>query len=433
MKKKIILSIAVLVVAGAAAFWYYRSKQNVQVVTVVTAISQQGYIAKTITATGNIQPVDSVAVGAQVSGVVKAVYVDYNSVVKKGQLLAKIDETIAAAQAEQSKASLTSAKSNRDFQQSNFDRQDKLYNLGAISKADYQIAINGYNNAKATVNSAVAQLSLSERNLSLTNIYSPIDGVVLTKSISAGQTIASSFNAPTLFGIAKDLSKMQVQANIDEADIGGVKPDQNVTFTVDAFPNAVFEGVVRKVLLRASVSSNVVSYATYINVDNKDMRLKPGMTASINVYIEEDSAALLVPSKALTFKPDSVILKGYKIKRADTNRGDVALTNKGKTMPVHDTTRRINRDTTNKINHDKGDIIKSTVWIKTGDTLTERRILTTMNDGSYAKVVRGLSPNEEVVTNILSADKKSNSDKSNKTETSPFMPKMPQRPGRGRN
>lgn len=295
MKKKIIISVAVLVVLAGAAFWYYKSKQTTQVVTFITAKSQVGYIAKTITSTGNIQPVDSVAVGAQVSGVVKTVYVDYNSVVKKGQLLAKIDETIVAAQADQSRANLTAAKSNQDFQRSNFDRQNKLYNLGAISKADYQAALNEYNNAKSTVISAAAQLKLAERNLSLTDIYSPIDGVVLTRNVSAGQTIAASLNAPTLFGIAKDLRKMQVQANIDEADIGGVKVAQNVTFTVDAFPNDVFEGVVTKVLLRASVSSSVVTYATFINVDNKDMRLKPGMTASINIYIEEDSAALLIP------------------------------------------------------------------------------------------------------------------------------------------
>ena len=423
MKRNILISVAVLVVLAGAAFWYYKSKQTTQVVTFVTAKSQVGYIAKTITATGNIQPTDSVAVGAQVSGVVKTVYVDYNSVVKKGQLLAKIDETIVAAQADQSRANLTAAKSNQDFQRSNFDRQNKLYNLGAISKADYQAAVNSYNNAKSTVISAAAQLKLAERNLALTDIYSPIDGVVLTRNVSAGQTIAASLNAPTLFGIAKDLRKMQVQANIDEADIGGVKAAQNVTFTVDAFPNAIFEGVVTKVLLRASVSSSVVTYATFINVDNKDMRLKPGMTASVNIYIEEDSAALLIPSQALTFKPDTVLLKKYIIKRAEVKSTGVANVQKVKNTQV--------RDTTNNKNRENKDFTKSTVWVKNGDTLTERRILTSLNDNSSAKVVKGLSLGEEVVMSTVSVDSKTADKSGNTTAQSPFMPKMTRRQSGG--
>jgi len=416
MKKKTIILLSVLVVVAAAAFFYFRSGNKTQAISFVTAKAQYGYIAKTVTATGTIQPVDTVSVGAQVSGVVKNVYVDFNSEVKQGQLLAKVDPSIIIEQTEQAKANLSNAKSNLEFQRSNFDRQNQLFNLGAISKADYQVAVNQYNSAKAAVANASAQLRLAERNLSYTNIYSPINGVVLNRNVSAGQTIASSFNAPTLFVIAKDLTRMQVRAAVDEADIGGVRPGQNVTFTVDAFPDDIFEGTVQQILLHASVSANVVTYATLINVDNKEMKLKPGMTASINIYIEEDSNALLIPSRALNFKPDSSLLKGYKIKRAERNAPGVSKT---------DTLRKIHqRDTANKLNRENAEIRRSYVWVKTGDTLTEKKLITGLNDDTYVKVIKGLSLNEEVITNVVKGENKNNNDN---VQRSPFMPQMRRR------
>ena len=416
MKKRTIILILVLVVAGAAAFYYFRNGKKAEAITFVTANPQYGYIAKTVTATGTVQPVDTVSVGAQVSGVVKTVYVDFNAEVKQGQLLAKVDPSIITAQTEQSKANLASAKSNLQYQQSNFDRQNQLFNLGAISKADYQVAVNQYNSAKAAVANAAAQLKLTERNLYYTNIYSPINGVVLNRNVSEGQTIASSFNAPTLFVIAKDLTKMQVRAAVDEADIGGVRSGQNVTFTVDAFPDDIFEGKVQQILLHASVSANVVTYTTLINVDNKEMKLKPGMTASINIYVEEDSNVLLIPSRALNFKPDTTLLKGYKIKKAERNSSGT-----GK----RDTTKKINqRDTANKINRGNAAIAKSYVWIKNGDTLTEKRILTGLNDDTYVKVIKGLLPKDEVITNVVKGENKNNNDNS---QRSPFMPQMRRR------
>ena len=184
-----------------------------------------------------------------------------------------------------------------------------------------------------------------------------------------------------------------------------------------------FEGVVTKVLLRASVSSSVVTYATFINVDNKDMRLKPGMTASVNIYIEEDSAALLIPSQALTFKPDTVLLKKYIIKRAEVKSVGVANVQKVKNTQV--------RDTTNNKNRENKDFTKSTVWVKNGDTLTERRILTSLNDNSSAKVVKGLSLGEEVVMSTVSVDSKTADKTGNTAAQSPFMPKMTRRQSGG--
>jgi HlyD family secretion protein len=412
MKKKTIIWLTVLVLAAAGAVYFFMSKKKDQAVTFITAKPQYGYIAKTITATGTIQPEDTVSVGAQVSGVVKNVYVDFNSAVKQGQLLAKVDPSIINEQREQSKANLANVKSNLQFQQNNFDRQNKLYNLGAISKADYQVAVNLYNSAKAAVANAAAQLRLTEKNLSYTDIYSPINGVVLNRNVSAGQTIASSFNAPTLFVIAKDLSKMQVRAAVDEADIGGVRSGQNVTFTVDAFPDDIFEGKVLEILLHASVSANVVTYPTYVNVDNRSLKLKPGMTASISIYTEEDSNVLLIPSRALNFKPDSVLLKRCIIRKAQRNTAGVNRNNNP-------------WDSANKLSRENASIRKSYVWVKTGDTLTEKRIITGLNDDTYVMVVKGLTPNDEVITNVVTDANKA---AAGNTQRSPFMPQMQRRP-----
>jgi HlyD family secretion protein len=413
MKTKTIIVFTVLVLVAAAVLFYFISAKKEKEVSFITGKAQYGYIAKSITATGTVQPVDTVSVGAQVSGVVKNVYVDFNSVVQQGQLLAKIDPSIIQAQTEQSKANLANTQSNLDYQQSNFDRQNKLYHLGAISKADYQVALNQFNSAKAATASAAAQVRLTERNLYYTNIYSPIKGVVLNRNVSAGQTIASSFNAPTLFVIAKDLTKMQVRAAVDEADIGGVRAGQPVSFTVDAYPDDIFEGSVQQILLHPAVFANVVTYTTLINVDNKAMKLKPGMTATINIYLEEDTNALLIPSRAITFKPDSSVLKKYTIKKAERNTGNPNNSGKEK---------KLNRpDSSNNTNQEKLDIRKSFVWTRNGDTLIERRIITGLNDDSYVRVIKGLLPGEEVITSVVTGGNKNSTDN---TERSPFMPQM---------
>jgi RND family efflux transporter, MFP subunit len=411
MKKRTIIILAVLIPATAAAIYYFTAAKKAEPITFVTTKAQYGYIAKSVTATGTIQPVDTVSVGAQVSGVVKNVYVDFNSIVKKGQLLAKVDPSIITSQAEQSRANLANAQSNLDYQKNNFNRQQQLFNLGAISKADYQVALNQYNSAKAVVANNSAQVRLATKNLSYTDIYSPISGVVLNRNVSEGQTIASSFNAPTLFVIAKDLTKMQVRAAVDEADIGGVKPAQHVSFTVDAYPDDIFEGEIQEILLRASVSANVVTYTTLVNVDNNAMKLKPGMTASINIYLEEDTNALLIPSKALTFKPDSVLLKKYTIRKAERKIPDTIRKEKSRNAA----------DSANRLNGRKADIKKSYVWVKTGDTLTQKRIITGINDDTYVMVIKGLSTDEEVVTGIVIGENKLSA---TNPQRSPFMPQM---------
>src|ERR1051326_7925396 len=238
--KKILWISIILVAALIAAVWILRDRSP-QIV-VATEKPHAGYIANTVTATGTVQPVDTVAVGTQVSGTISKVYADFNSKVKKGKLLAEFDKTILNAQVQQILASIQQAESQLTYQQSNFNRQSELYKAGAISQADLETAENGFKVAQAGVKSAQSQLRAAQKNLSLANIYSPIDGTVLSRNVSEGQTVAASFNTPTLFSIAKDLTQMQVRAAVDEADIGNVRKGQRVTFTVDAFPNDTFNG-----------------------------------------------------------------------------------------------------------------------------------------------------------------------------------------------
>jgi len=236
--------------------------------------------------------------------------------------------------------------------------------------------------------------------------------VVLNRNVSEGQTIASSLNAPTLFVIAKDLTKMQVRAAVDEADIGDVKSGQNVSFTVDAFPNDIFKGTVKEILLHAKTTSNVVTYTTLINVDNSDLKLKPGMTANINIYTEEDNHAFIIPSKALTFKPDSIASKKYTIRMVNEINADLNKKNFHK------------RDNSRKLSTGNTAFTKSYVWIKTGDTLTQKRITTSINDDVNVKVIDGLSDKDDVITNVRTGNMENNSVQS---QRSPFMPQMGRR------
>lgn len=407
--KNIIIGIALLIIAFFGYNYFFNKK--VVPVNFVTTTPQYGDIQKSITATGTLKPLDTVSVGSQISGVVKNIYVDFNDVVKKGELLAKVDPTIINAQVNAAKATVETAKANLLLQRSVFDRQNGLYNLGAISKADFQLALNQKNTALAAINSANAQLSIANRNLFYTNIYAPIDGTILNRNVSEGQTIAASLNAPTLFVIAKDLTKMQVRASVDEADIGDVKAGQKVSFTVDAFPNDTFNGSVLEVLLNSKTSANVVTYTTLINVENKDLRLKPGMTANIKIFTDENKNALLIPARALTFKPDSTQLKNYKIISIQKGRNHKFKHHKFNGLGG---------------NEANGSNPKSYVWTIKGNTLTQKEIKVGITDDVNVRVTEGLSENDEVISNVI-MQKSSTEDNANK---SPFIPQMGQKPNR---
>lgn len=392
MKKttKIYFTILGILLVGVLIFYvFFREKQRP--VQLQWERLTKGYIGQYVTATGKVEPFDTVSVGTQVSGIIKNLYVDFNSKVKKGQLIAELDKSLLQATLDQDKGTLLNAQSQLVFQKSNFSRQELLYKADAISKADYDAALNLLNQANANFQSAQAQVRLAKKNLSYANIYSPINGVVLFRNISPGQTVAATFNTPTLFIIARDITKMEVEADVDEADISGVKPGNRSVFTVDASINDQFKGMVKDVRLHPRVSANVVTYTTIINAPNDEMKLKPGMTANIIIYTKEVNNALLIPARALSFNPDSLAGRKYHIINQAARTGQVTDTTVGQV---------------------------ATVWILRGQSLVEKVIHIGLNDNLHVQVLSGLTDTDKVIT----------SESTGKTATattgsSPFLPK----------
>ena len=285
-----------------------------------TAKVMKTNIQTSITATGTIEPVTSVTVGTQVSGIVSHLYVDYNSVVKKGQVIAELDRTNLISELNTAKANLSSAQSSLNYQLSNYNRYKELHEKGLVSADEFESARLQYLQAKEQVNTSKESLQRAQTNLGYATITSPIDGVILSKSVEEGQTVAASFNTPELFVIAQDLTNMRVIADIDEADIGGVKEGQRVSFTVDAFPDDHFEGQVTQVRQQATTESNVVTYEVVISAPNNDLKLKPGLTANVTIFTLEKNDVLAAPAKALRFQPNEAFLqKGETIDDCEGN------------------------------------------------------------------------------------------------------------------
>lgn len=420
--KKIGIILAILVVL--VLIWFFFIRKPEQPVALTTQKPTKGYIAQSVTATGRIEPVDTVTVGTQVSGIIKFIYADFNSKVKKGQLIAELDKSLLQATLDQYKGNLQNAQSQLVFAKNNFNRQDLLYKTDAISKADYDTALNTLNAAQAAVTSAAAQVRSATKNLSYADIYSPIDGVVLNRSISTGQTVAASFSTPTLFVIAKDITKMEVEANVDEADIGDVKSGERASFTVDAFINDQFAGTVEDIRLHPSVSSNVVTYTTIINAPNDDMKLKPGMTANIIIYTKEVNNALLIPAKALSFVPDSSLMKQYEIVGKIGRKG---TRQKAATTGATDDNAKAAH--TGKSRKDSTGVTKQTafVWLLQGKKITRKKIQTGLNDNTQVEVLGGLTTDDVVVTGVTGGN--AGAQTAAKPGGSPFMP---QRRGGGR-
>ena len=302
--------IAIAVVAVLIIAWFFlRGGKKKESITFETAKVEMTNIQTSITATGTIEPVTSVTVGTQVSGIVSKLYVDYNSVVKKGQVIAELDRTNLISELNAQKASLASAQSSLNYQQSNYNRYKTLYDKGLVSADEFESARLQYQQAKEQVAQSRESVQRAQTNLGYATITSPIDGIILSKSVEEGQTVAASFNTPELFVIAQDLTDMRVIADIDEADIGGVKEGQRVSFTVDAFPDDTFEGQVTQVRQEATTESNVVTYEVVISAPNADLKLKPGLTANVTIFTLEKNNVLAVPAKALRFQPNEALLK----------------------------------------------------------------------------------------------------------------------------
>ena len=284
------------------------SCSNEPKVTYNSATVQKQDISTSITATGTIEPVTEVEVGTQVSGIIDKIYVDYNSEVKRGQVIAELDKTNLLSKLASAQSNLSNAQSDLAFQNANYHRFKTLYEKGLVSANDYENAKLSYDKAVQTVKVQQQAVQEAQTNLGYATITAPIDGVVLSKEVEEGQTVASSMTTPTLFIIAQDLTDMRVIADIDEADIGGVKEGQRVSFTVDAFPDDTFEGMVTQVRQQATTESNVVTYEVVISAPNNDLKLKPGLTANVTIYTLEKNGVMAVPSKALRFTPNEAIM-----------------------------------------------------------------------------------------------------------------------------
>lgn len=307
MKKNIYIALAVAVVVGTAA-WILTGSKKESGVTYDTAQVKKNDITTSVTATGTLEPVTSVTVGTQVSGIVAHLYVDYNSIVKKGQVIAELDKSNLQSELASAKAQLASAQSTLNYEKANYDRYKTLYAKGLVSATDYENARLSYEKAVQSVRSSSESVKKAETNISYATITSPIDGIVLSKAVEEGQTVAASFNTPELFTIAQDLTKMQVIADIDEADIGEVKKGARVEFTVDAFPDDTFTGQVTQVRQVATTESNVVTYEVVISAHNADLKLKPGLTANVTIFTKEMKNVLSIPTKALQFTPNEKML-----------------------------------------------------------------------------------------------------------------------------
>lgn len=372
-------AIAVILIA----WLLLRGGKKEEKVSFETAKVEKTNIHTSITATGTIEPVTSVTVGTQVSGIVSHLYVDYNSVVKKGQVIAELDRTNLISELNTAKANLSSAQSTAAYEQANYNRYKTLYDKGLVSADEYESAQLSYLKAKEQVNTSRESVRKAQTNLGYATITSPIDGVILSKAVEEGQTVAASFNTPELFVIAQDLTDMRVIADIDEADIGGVMEGQRVSFTVDAFPEDTFEGMVTQVRQEATTESNVVTYEVVISAPNKDLKLKPGLTANVTIFTLEKNNVLAVPAKALRFYPNEALLqKGESISDCE---GDHKL------------------------------------WTKEGTVFKAYKVEVGTSNGMMTEITSGIAAGTEVLADFeISGEASSGQDQQ---ATNPFMPR----------
>lgn len=387
MNKKKALVIAAVAAIAALAVWLLSGGKKEEKITFDTAAVAPANIMNSITATGTIEPVTSVTVGTQVSGIVSKLFVDYNSVVKKGQVIAELDKTNLMSQLNTAKTQLATAQSQLNYQTANYKRYKTLFEKGLVAADDFDNAKLSYTQAKEQVVSAKEEVQRAQTNLGYATITSPIDGVVLSKSVEEGQTVAASFSTPELFTIAQDLTNMQVVADVDEADIGDVKEGERVTFTVDAYPDDTFKGEVKQVRQEATTTNNVVTYEVVISAPNADLKLKPGLTANVTIYTAERKGVLSVPSKALRFTPQKETVGKMKIV-------DVANA-------------------------------KNKVWTIEGNSIVAHKVNIGMTDGTNTQIVGGIAEGTKVVTGLKVTGGEEKMPMEAQGEKSPFAPGPP--------
>lgn len=387
MKKKniILISTAVVVAVVCCCLAFCSNdKHEISFETAVVGISD---ISNSVTATGTIEPVTSVDVGTQVSGIVANIYVDYNSVVKKGQVIAELDKTNLISQVNTAKAALNNAESQLTYQKANYQRYKTLYDKGLVSADEYETALLSYRQAQDAVAQQRESLQQAQTNLGYATITSPVDGVVLSREVEEGQTVASSFETPTLFTIAKDLTDMRVIADVDEADIGEVREGERVTFTVDAYPDDTFTGSVTQVRQEGNTEDNVVTYEVVISAPNKDLKLKPGLTANVTIYTLDKQGVLSVPNKALRFTPTKELIGDAQVKDCKAN---------------------------------------SKVWTFSNNVFQAHPVTVGISDGVNTELLGGISKGTRIVTEVkVDGGGMPQFEAGGVQESSPFAPKGP--------
>jgi len=400
MKKGFLYTGAALIILVAGYFGFRSFRNSEQTFAFETAKIGKGTISKTVTATGTLEAVKTVAVGTQVSGVIKKIFVDFNSQVKKDQLLAQIDETPLLAQLEQSKSSVDQADAQVKYQKATYDRYKVLIGKKLIAQTDFDLAEYNYNNAMASLSNAKSVYDKNKINLSYARIYSPIDGIILNRAVDEGQTVAASFNTPTLFSIANDLTQMQVEVKVDEADIGQIRTNQRVEFTVDSYPDLKFAGSVSEIRLQPVVTSNVVTYTVIVQAPNLELKLMPGMTTNIIIFVNEKKDILVVPGKALRFTPEETTYSAYL-----------------KTLPEQDLKKM--DPVLQKVNPMQKDM--NFIWTKNAGVIQKTEVKIGTNDGINYELISGLNEGDEIVLS-MAIQKTSETKKASK---SPFMPTRP--------
>ena len=423
INKKYLIYGSVFIALSVILFLFLYFKGRAPEYLFSTTKVERGSIYNTVTATGTLEATNTVEVGTQVSGVIQKLYVDFNSEVKKGQLIAELDKATLQSSLENAEADLEKAIANFEYQESLLARNKVLYEKGLLAKGDYDLVLFNYKTSKAEVKSAKANLSKAERNLGYASIYSPIDGVVLNRAVEEGQTVAASMSTPELYTITNDLSTMEVEANIDEADIGQLEVGQRVEFTVDAFPDLTFKGNISEIRLQPTEESNVITYTTIITVSNPDLKLKPGMTASIVIYVEEANDVLIVKEKATSFTPDPQLLKDYmsRISENDMKPQSGKSLDEGDRAPGSHPGERLEADDTHKL-----------VWLKEDALIRPVVIEVGISDGSNIEILSGLEEGDSIVTSFELADNSASIKKSNPDgdQKSPFVQEN-SRPGGG--
>lgn len=384
-KKKWMLIVACVVVLAAIVYALTGGKKEAPVMDYETARVEKATIGNSVTATGTIEPVTKVEVGTQVSGIIDKIYVDYNSVVHKGQIIAELDKTNLMSELNSAKSNLAGAKSDLDYQRANYKRIKALYDKELVSGNEYDTALLSLRQAESTYAQRKEAVSKAQTNLGYAIITSPIDGIIISKAVEEGQTVAASYSTPTLFTIAQDLTDMRVIADVDEADIGEVEVGQRVSFTVDAYPGETFEGKVTQVRLEATTESNVVTYEVVISASNKDLKLKPGLTANVTIFTLERNNIVSVPTKALRFTPTKEML----------NPGE-------------------------KIEDCQG---AHKVWVREGKTLKAYAVKTGITNGTRTQIVSGVKEGAEVIVEMKAASADAEQEGAgDNAESSPFAP-----------